>query len=220
MNLDRILKSLMSSPASAGLAGAVAGGLLASKGGRKIGKKALQVGGMAAIAGLAYTAWQRHQREAALGAGASNAEPSQKQLHEAGFLPAATPASASGELDLALFRAMVAAARADGRLDVAERRALFEHVAKLELVEVERAELFGEIERPVTLEEVAASATTPQRALELYTASRLAIEPDSPAERGYLALLAARLGLDDALVASVEREAAAETESAAARPTV
>jgi len=220
MNLDRILKSLLSSPASAGLAGAVAGGLLTSKSGRKIGGKALQVGGMAAIAGLAYTAWQRHQREAALGAGASNAEPSQKQLREAGFLPAATSASASGELDLALFRAMVAAARSDGRLDVGERRALFDHVAKLDLGEAERAELFGEIERPVTLEEVAASATTPQRALELYTASRLAIEPDSPAERGYLALLAARLGLDDALVASVEREAAAETESAAARPNV
>jgi uncharacterized membrane protein YebE (DUF533 family) len=211
MNLDRVLKSLLSSPASAGLAGAVAGGLLASKGGRKIGKKALQVGGMAAIAGLAYTAWQRHQRESALGAGAPGAEPSQTQLRETGFLPASTQASAGGELDLALFRAMVAAARSDGRLDVGERRALFDHVAKLDLGEVERAELFGEIERPVTLEEVAASATTPQRALELYTASRLAIEPDSPAERGYLALLAARLGLDDALVASVEREASAES---------
>lgn len=219
MNLDRVLRSLMSSPASAGLAGAVAGGLLASKGGRKIGKKALQMGGMAAIAGLAYTAWQKHQRESALGAGAPNAEPSHARLREAGFLPAATPASASGELDLALFRAMVAAARSDGRLDVAERRALFDHVAKLDLGEAERAELFGEIERPVTLEEIVASATTPQRAVEIYAASRLAIEPDSPAERGYLALLAARLGLDDALVESVEREAAPEAESAASRPT-
>ena len=80
MNLDRVLKSLLSSPASAGLAGAVAGGLLASKGGRKIGKKALQVGGMAAIAGLAYTAWQRHQRESALGAGAPGVEPSSTQI--------------------------------------------------------------------------------------------------------------------------------------------
>ncbi len=211
MNLDRVLKSLLSSPASAGLAGVVAGGLLGSKGGRKLGKKALQVGGMAAIAGLAYSAWQRHQRESALANGAAGAEPSQMQLREAGFLPASTPASAAGELDLALFRAMVAAARSDGRLDVGERRALFDHVAKLDLGEVERAELFGEIERPATLDQIAASATTPQRALELYTASRLAIEPDSPAERGYLALLAARLGLDDALVAEVEQNVATET---------
>ena len=207
MNLDRILKSLMSSPASAGLAGAVAGGLLTSKSGRKIGKQALQVGGMAAIAGLAYAAWQRHQRGTAV---AAEAQPSPHRLRDAGFLPAAAPERTGGELDLALFRAMVAAARSDGRLDVAERRTLFDHIAKQGLGEVERAELFGEIERPVTLEEVVAAATTRQRAVEIYAASRLAIEADSAAERGYLALLAARLGLDDALVASIEQEAAAE----------
>jgi uncharacterized membrane protein YebE (DUF533 family) len=109
---------------------------------------------------------------------------------------------------------MVAAARSDGRLDVGERRTLFDHIAKQELGEVERAELFGEIEHPITLDEVVASATTRQRAVEIYAASRLAIEPDSAAERGYLALLAARLDLDDALVESIEREAAADAQPA------
>ena len=211
MNLDRVLKSLLSSPASAGLAGAVAGGLLTSRSGRKIGKQALQVGGMAAIAGLAYAAWQRHQR----GTGAAvEAAPSPQQLSAAGFLPAVAQERAGDELDLALFRAMVAAARSDGRLDVGERRTLFDHIAKQELGEVERAELFGEIERPITLDEVVASATTRQRAVEIYAASRLAIEPDSAAERGYLALLAARLDLDDALVESIERETAADAQPA------
>jgi uncharacterized membrane protein YebE (DUF533 family) len=217
MNLDRVLKSLLSSPASAGLAGVVAGGLLTSKGGRKIGKQALQVGGMAAIAGLAYAAWQRHQRDAAA-AGTLDAQPSPQQLRSAGFLPAASQGGTGGELDLALFRAMVAAARSDGRLDVGERRVLFDHIAKLELGEVERGELFGEIERAVSLDDVVASATTRERAVEIYAASRLAIEPDSPAERGYLALLAARLDLDDALVASIEREAAAEAPPASVVP--
>jgi uncharacterized membrane protein YebE (DUF533 family) len=106
---------------------------------------------------------------------------------------------------IALFRAMVAAARADGRLDAGERQALVEHIGKLGLREAERAELYSEIEREVTLEEVVTSATTPERAIEVYTASRLAIEPDSPAERGYLTLLAARLELDDGLVAEIER---------------
>jgi len=40
--------------------------------------------------------------------------------------------------------------------------------------------------------------------VELYTASRLTIEPDSRAERGYLDLLAGRLGLPDALVDHIE----------------
>lgn len=206
MNLDRVLKSLLSNPAATGLAGAVAGGLLVSKGGRKLGKKALEIGGMAALAGLAYKAWQSHQRG---GTGAAEeVQPSAAQLRDAGFLPKTLGAVAGDDLDTVLFRAMVAAARSDGRLDGAERRALFAQIERLELSEAERAELYAQLETPVSLDEVVASATTQQRALEIYTASRLAIVPDSPAERGYLALLAARLGLDDALVASIEREAA------------
>jgi len=207
MNLDRVLKSLLSSPASAGIAGAVAGGLLTSKGGRKIGKKALELGGMAALAGLAYTAWQRHQ----LGASSPEPEPPTKaRLRDAGFLPNTSQALGGDDFGAALFRAMVAAARSDGRLDVGERGTLFEQIEKLALSESERAELYAQIESPVTLEQVVASATTRQRAIELYTASRLAIEPDSAAERGYLTLLAARLELGDDLVASIERELAGE----------
>ncbi len=49
--------------------------------------------------------------------------------------------------------------------------------------------------------------------MELYTASRLAIEPNTRAERGYLDLLAGRLGLPDELVDHIEA-----TVSAAATP--
>jgi uncharacterized membrane protein YebE (DUF533 family) len=200
MDLDRVLKSLLANPAASGLAGAVAGGLLTSRGGRKLGKKVLEVGGMAALAGLAYQAWQAHQR------GGVDRSPSVAQLREAGFLPDARRAEAGDELGTALFRAMLAAARSDGRLDPVERRALFAQIEKLALCEAERAELLSQLETPVPLDDVVAAATTPQRALEIYTASRLAIEPDSPAERGYLALLAARLHLEDELVAQVERQ--------------
>lgn len=208
MNLDRVLKSLLSNPAATGLAGAVAGGLLMSKGGRKLGKTALEVGGMAALAGLAYKAWQSHGRA---GPPAEEAQPSHAQLREAGFLPKALGTVAGDDLGTALFRAMVAAARCDGRLDLVEKQALFAQIEKLELAEAERAELFALLESSVSIDDVVASATTQQRAIELYTASRLAIEPDSAAERGYLALLAARLGLDDALVSGIEREVAAQT---------
>ena len=43
-----------------------------------------------------------------------------------------------------------------------------------------------------------------EQKVELYTASRLAIDPDSRAERGYLDLLAGRLGLADGLVDHIE----------------
>jgi uncharacterized membrane protein YebE (DUF533 family) len=215
MDLDRVLSQLLSSPARAGLAGALAGGLLTSKGGRKLGKKALELGGAAALAGLAYSAWQRH-RQGALQTPQAPPAPTPERLRATGFLP--DGGAANEEFGRALFRAMVAGARADGRLDERERGALFEQIAKLELSEAERAELYAEIERPVTIDEVVASSTTPERAIELYTASWLATGADTPAERGYLTLLAARLGLDDALVASIHSELAGEPGTAAPGP--
>jgi uncharacterized membrane protein YebE (DUF533 family) len=215
MDIDRMLSTLLSSPARAGIAGAVAGGLLTSKGGRKLGKKALELGGMAALAGLAYTAWQRHKQGER--AGVERVVPTPERLRSAGFLPQG--AAACENFGRALFRAMVAAARADGRLDASERTALLEQMGRLGLGEAERAELYAEIERPVTIEEVVASARTPAQAAELYTASLCATGADTPAERGYLALLAARLGLDDALVVSIEREVGAASESAPAPQT-
>lgn len=215
MSIDRVLSQLLSGGAGAGLAGVLAGGLLTSKAGRKIGKSALELGGAAAIAGLAYAAWRKHQRGLAPSAPATPlAEATPSALRSAGFLPA--PRAAEGEDALArdLLRAMLAAARADGKLDASERRKLSEQLARVESDEAERAALYAELERPVSIDEVAAAASTPQRAIELYVASLLAIEVDSAAERGYLAMLAARLELDDELVASLHREAGVRSQGA------
>jgi uncharacterized membrane protein YebE (DUF533 family) len=210
MDMDRILSTLLSNPARAGLAAAVAGGLLTSKGGRKLGKRAIEFGGMAALAGLAYSAWQRHQQGER--AGSERLEPTPGRLRSAGFLPEG--AAASEDFGRALFRAMVAAARADGRLDAGERSSLLEQIVRLGSADGERAELYAEIEQPVTIDEVVASAKTPQQAAELYAASLCAAGTDTPAERGYLALLAARLGLDDGLVAAMHGELEAGSEPA------
>ena len=61
-----------------------------------------------------------------------------------------------------------------------------------------------ELERPLDIDALVASAQTEAQRVELYTASRLAIDPDTRAERGYLDLLAGRLQLPDALVDHVE----------------
>lgn len=67
-------------------------------------------------------------------------------------------------------------------------------VASLDLSGAERSELLSQLERPVDLHDlVAAAARTPEIASEIYSASLLAIDPDTPAERAYLAMLAARL---------------------------
>jgi uncharacterized membrane protein YebE (DUF533 family) len=214
MPIDKILSEILSHPAKAGLAGAVAGGLLTSKAGRKLGRRAVEVGGLAAIAGLAYTAWRRYE-ERRPAAPAATAPVAPAALEAAGFLPPRREAEEEALARL-LLRAMIAAARADGQLDGAERGRLLDRIARLPLGDAERAELYAELEKSVTLDELAAAAASRERAIEIYVASLLAIELDTPAERAYLRLLAARLGLEDELVDSLHREAGVPVTSGAA----
>jgi uncharacterized membrane protein YebE (DUF533 family) len=206
MGADRILAQILGSGAAAGFAGGVAGGLLTSKAGRKLGKQALKLGGVAAVGGLAYLAWSRW-REGREGAAAPAEQTWLPAARAAGFLPPPERPAEAESLGVALLRAMIAAARADGRLEDRERRAILERVASLDLDEAERALVWAQIEEPVDLEAVAAAATSPERAAELYAAALLAIEVDTAAERGWLGMLAARLGLRRDLVAAIHREA-------------
>ena len=53
------------------------------------------------------------------------------------------------------------------------------------------------------------TAQASARATEIYAASLLVVDPEAPAEKGYLAMLAARLGLDPGLVAHLHARAEA-----------
>ena len=78
MSVDRILSQVLGSSAATGFAGGMAGGLasgmLTSKKGRKLGKKALQVGGVAALGGLAYAAYSRYRQNQSPGTPLTGAE--------------------------------------------------------------------------------------------------------------------------------------------------
>jgi uncharacterized membrane protein YebE (DUF533 family) len=113
-------------------------------------------------------------------------------------------AANSADFAVILVRAMIAAARADGHIDDAEREAILGKVKLAGLGADAQAFLEAELANPVDLDAIIAAATSESQKVELYTASRIAIEPDSRAERGYLDLLAGRLGLADALVDHIE----------------
>jgi uncharacterized membrane protein YebE (DUF533 family) len=214
MSVDKILGQLLGSPAKQGFAGGLAGGLasglLTSKAGRKLGKQALKLGGVAAIGGVAYAAWNRHRAGAEGGASPSFAslEPPVlvREAQVTGFLPAGDRPAEQEALGLVLLRSMIAAAHADGKLDDAERRTIFGRVAEAELSADDQALLWREVEHPASLQTLVAAATTRERAVEIYTAALLAIEVDTPAERGYLRMLAAGLDLPDDVVAAVHAE--------------
>jgi len=194
--------------ATGGVAGGLAGILLGGKTSKKMAKGAVKLGGTAALAGLAYkayTAWQASRS----GAPAPVAPPPMKDItpkpEGTPFLPSI--AAAREDMSLALLRAMIAAAKADGHIDAEEQRLIFERLDELALSTEEKAFVMDEIRKPLDIDAVVRAATTPELALEIYAASFLAMEPDDPAEQAYLAMLASRLKLDPGLKAAVEAEA-------------
>ncbi|WP_432345064.1 tellurite resistance TerB family protein [Shinella yambaruensis] len=187
---------------------AIAGVLLGTDGGRKVAGSALKLGSLAAIAGLGYQAYKNYK------AGQNPVETTQGTTPE--LLPPPTdsgfhPEAVSTDFALILVRAMIAASRADGHIDEAERARIMDKL-KVSGLGADAAQfLEDELANPVDLDAIIGAAKTEEQRVELYTASRLAIEPKSRAERGYLDLLAGRLGLPDALVDHIEATVSAAT---------
>lgn len=185
-------------------AGALVAVLLGTGTGRAVTGSALKLGGLAAIGGLAYKAYQNYQN----GNQPADTPPqSEPELlpppADTEFHPAQAP-QGEAEFTLALVRAMIAAAKADGHIDEAERQKIGARLSLSGIGPDAERFMLDELERPLDLDALVASAQTEAQRVELYTASRLAIEPDSRAERGYLDLLAGRLQLPDDLVDHVE----------------
>ena len=185
---------------------AIAGVLLGTKTGRQVAGNALALGGLAAIAGLGYQAYKNYRD-----GNQPQPAPQSTPQAEPQFLPPPTdsgfstaPAVASNDFTLSLVRAMIAAARADGHIDDTERQRILGKVQEAGVGSEAESFFQRELANPVDLDAIVASAKTEEQRVQVYTASRLAIEPDSRAERGYLDLLAGRLGLADALVDHIE----------------
>jgi uncharacterized membrane protein YebE (DUF533 family) len=217
-DVNKILGQLLGSGAAGGFAGGLAGGLassmLTSKSGRKLGTKALKMGGIAAVGALAYGAFQRYQS----GPGAAPEVPSQAAQaplapapEGSAFLPSQNDPAGQQNLGLTLVRAMIAAARADGRLDAQESQAIFERIETLGFDPQDQALLVEEMGRPVDMDAIVNSADSPEVAAEIYIASLLAIDVDTAAEKSYLAMLAARLKLPPDLVTELHRQVEAQT---------
>lgn len=178
----------------AGAAGLL-GGLLLSGVGGKFGRKVATAGGIAALGALAFEAYKKHKGTEAAGDG---------QV----FLPADTASREA--VGKATLRAMIAAMKADGQIEAAERAKLFDRLGQVSLTDEEKAFLFDELAKPLDITAVVEAAGTPELAVEIYAASLVAINPERPAEKAYLADLASRLALEPGLVASIHAEALAQ----------
>jgi len=112
------------------------------------------------------------------------------------------------EKALLLIRAMIAAANADGEIGEDERRSILVQVDAAGGGADERRAVEAELAHPATLDQVVAAVHDPETAEQVYLASRLAIDRETPAERAYLQYLAARLGIDPETAAGLGEAAA------------
>ena len=174
--------------------GAVAGGLfgvLLSGDARRLLGTGVQVGGAALIGGLAYKAYQDWQ---------NSKSPDQAQL------PAPTP---SEDFSISLLQAMIAATKADGTVTATERAQITAQLPQFGLGPDAAAMIAAELDAPFDPNRIAALAQSEAEASQIYAASLLAVDPEGLAEKGYLAMLAARLNLDPGLVQHLHANALA-----------
>jgi uncharacterized membrane protein YebE (DUF533 family) len=195
--------------------GALAAGAVAllfgSKGTRKFATKAVKLGGTAAIGGLAYkafTEWQASQAHPQGSPSPQTASASNSSLNLDQF-EHGKPIASLSQIDAAvrsesIIQAMISAARADGHIDSGELALITRQINSLGLDKEVSDFLLAELNKPVDVAAIAALADTPETAAELYIASAMVADMDSPAERSYLDSLAREMGLDPEMVKRLE----------------
>jgi uncharacterized membrane protein YebE (DUF533 family) len=179
-----------------------------TKAGMSLGKKA----GLAALAYLAYKAWNDSGNAQPQ---ATPMAPPEKTGASGPFGPlfdalgvfqpkhegtAAAPAELPGMDDaqaLLLIRAMIAAANADGQITPDERSRILQHLDKAGAAQEERRIVEQEIQSPRPLEDIIREVRDQDTAEQVYLASEIALRGGSATEQRYLDFLASRLNIPD-----------------------
>jgi uncharacterized membrane protein YebE (DUF533 family) len=105
------------------------------------------------------------------------------------------PATIDDTHALLLIRAMIAAANADGEITPDERQRITSKLDQAGAGADERAVLERELQNPRSADQIVREVADQETAEQVYLASRIAMNPDTAAERAYLDFLAARLNI-------------------------
>ncbi|WP_264312848.1 tellurite resistance TerB family protein [Pseudomonas putida] len=182
--------------------GGLLGGLLGGAGGSNTGgfTQGRSAGGTnyAALASLgmmafqAYQSWQRSQAAAP-----------QQAVRTVDQLAGPEAEDHSH----AILRALIAAAKADGRIDEQEEQLIYAEIKRQTNDPQLQQWLDEEVSKPLDASEVAQSAQDPAMAAEMYLASVMLVDDQQAAERAYLDELASALQIDPTLQVHLEQQA-------------
>lgn len=212
--LGGLLGGLMGSRAQAGGAGGlgdVLGGLM--RGGAQSGGLGGMLGGMLGgnrpqssgvnwglLGGLAMAAYQMMGKRGATAAQASL--DGLEKMMAPGQAAAPAVVSEMQQQALLMIKAMINAAKADGRVDDQERQNILSKVSELGSKEVEF--LQNELAKPLNLDFLGGIAR--EMAPDIYLISLMAINLDSQEEANYMDKLAQTLGLDAQAVNTIHQQ--------------
>ncbi len=172
--------------------GALAGSLLGG-GGKSMGG-ALGGGVMALLGAMAFRALKdsgQEQAQVPLGLAKPQTESEVQELEQRTEL---------------VLRAMINAAKSDGQIDQNEVQRLVGKLKDLGADGVGRNWVAAELQKPMETEALLAEANNrPDLGAEIYAASLLAVEVDTPAEKAYLEQLARGLGLPAEVTQRIEQ---------------
>ena len=208
--------------ATGGALGGTLGNILNEAGRLVGGNRNLAIGGLGALAGVlmgsrrglggAVRSGLGGGVMAVLGAMAFQALKNRAGQSSKVPLGLAAPRSEAEKAELArnselVLKAMLNAAKADGKVEESEIRGILgkvqENGANAQALEF----LTAELKKPMQTEAlISAAQGQPELAAELYAASLLAIEVDTPEERQYLQKLASGLGLEPEVTQRIHQE--------------
>lgn len=171
------LKSLGAGAVGGGLVNLLMGSKKSKKLGKKVGKNALKVGGIALLGGLAYKVYNDYQSK----------QPDSAPQEEFN-------ANDTIHQEL-IIKAMIAAAKADGHVDQAEMARIEEAIRQADADQDLQQLVHRELNKPLDPCDVANLARSPQQASEIYLASLIVIDEQNFMEKAYLQELAKQLQL-------------------------
>ncbi|WP_434728532.1 tellurite resistance TerB family protein [Pseudomonas soli] len=180
-----------------GLLGGLLGGGGSNTGGYTQGRSAggVNYAALASLGMMAFKAYQSWQR--------SQATAPQQAVRTVDQLSGPEAEDHSH----AILRALIAAAKADGRIDQQEEQLIYAEIKRQTSDPQLQQWLDEEVSKPLDAAEVAQSARDPAMAAEMYLASVMLVDDQQAAERAYLDELAGALQLDPALQVHLEQQA-------------
>lgn len=182
------LKSLGVGAVGGGLVSLLMGSKKSKKLGKKVGKNALKIGGVAALGALAYKVYNDSQAK-----------------QPASTSPEAFNANDDIHNEL-IIKSMIAAAKADGHVDSDEMERIESTLKQAGADQQLQQLIHNELNKPLDPSEIARLAQSPQQASEVYLASLIVVDEQNFMEKAYLQELAKQLNLSSEITFQLEQQ--------------